>query len=164
MESNHEKTPEQLIKSLNSLNKSNNSRIEYYKRLLLSCSTDIAFQSMITTLNFKEVVPLPKNNSMFRFVVKCFNNSNNVILGPVKNNSEITVADLPSLSIPMSHYHLNKNNFVQDNFIHRISNDETVPMKKFIERIRFIDTRIQMLITDYIKNVDMSSPILKTKL
>jgi len=38
---------------------------------------------MIFTINFKEV-PLPKNNFMFRFVVKCFNNTNNVILGHLK--------------------------------------------------------------------------------
>jgi len=29
---------------------------------------------------------------------------------------------------------------------------------KFIERIRFVDNRIQMLICDYIKRVDSSSP------
>jgi len=47
--------------------------------------------------------------------------------------------NLPSLSIPMSHYHLNKNNFVQYLFI------KTEPMKKFIGRIRFINSRMQML-------------------
>jgi len=37
----------------------------------------------------------------------------------------------------MSHYHLSKNNYVQDNFIYRISNKENRPITKFIERIRF---------------------------
>jgi len=48
---------------------------------------------------------------------------------------------------------------VQDNFIHRISENETEPMKKFIERLRFIDSRMQMLISDYIKLINRSSPI-----
>ncbi|KAG4082101.1 hypothetical protein H8356DRAFT_1754570 [Neocallimastix lanati (nom. inval.)] len=154
------KSSEQLVKSINSSNKSSTSRMDYYNRILSSsCSTDMIFQRMISTINFKEVVPLPKNNSMFRFVIKCFNNTNNVILGPLKISSGITLTDLPSLSIPMSHYHLNKNNFVQDNFIHRISENETEPMKKFIERLRFIDSRMQMLISDYIRHIDESSPI-----
>jgi len=114
---------------------------------------------MISTMNFREVVPLTKNNNMFRFDIKCFNNTNNLILGPLKISSGITLMDLPSLSIPMSHYHLNKNNFVQINFIHRISDNETEPMKKFIEFIRFIDSRMQILISDYIKHINGSSPI-----
>jgi len=60
--------------------------------------------------------------------------------------------NLPSLSIPMSHYHLNKNNFVQYLFI------KTEPMKKFIGRIRFINSRMQMIISDY-KHINKSSPI-----
>ncbi|KAG4082043.1 hypothetical protein H8356DRAFT_1438058 [Neocallimastix lanati (nom. inval.)] len=133
-------------------NKSSTSRMDYYNRILLSsCSTDMIFQRMISTINFKEVY--------VSIVIKCFNNTNNVILGPLKISSGITLTDLPSLSIPMSHYHLNKINFVQDNFIHRISENETEPMKKFIERLRFIDSRMQMLISDYIRHIDESSPI-----
>ncbi|KAL6590730.1 hypothetical protein U3516DRAFT_819074 [Neocallimastix sp. 'constans'] len=112
------KSSEQLVKSINSSNKSSTSRMDYYNRILSSsCSTDMIFQRMISTINFKEVVPLPKNNSMFRFVIKCFNNTNNVILGPLKISSGITLTDLPSLSIPIHidesspiYYMLKKNN------------------------------------------------------
>ncbi|KAL6632839.1 hypothetical protein U3516DRAFT_734868 [Neocallimastix sp. 'constans'] len=127
MERKNFKSSEQLVKSINSSNKSRNSIIDYYNYVI--------FQSMIFTINFKEV-PLPKNNFM-----------------TFKNNSTIiTLMNLPSLSIPMSHYHLNKNNFVQYLFI------KTEPMKKFIGRIRFINSRMQMIISDY-KHINKSSPI-----
>ncbi|KAG4082469.1 hypothetical protein H8356DRAFT_1753388 [Neocallimastix lanati (nom. inval.)] len=124
MQKKNFKSSEQLVKSINSSNKSSTSRMDYYNRILSSsCSTDMIFQRMISTINFKEVVPLPKNNSMFRFVIKCFNNTNNIIL------------------------------FIE------FPENETEPMKKFIERLRFIDSRMQMLISDYIRHIDESSPI-----
>ena len=158
MNSDHN-TPDQLEKIINSNNKSKNSRLDYYKRILTACYSDIGFQNMVNTINFKEVVPLPKNNSMFRFVVKCYNNTSNVIVGAVDDNSNLSLSDLPGLSIPMSHYHLSKNNFVQDNFFHKISNDETASINKFIERVRLIDEKMKYLISDYIKRMDMTSPI-----
>ena len=158
MNSDHN-TPDQLEKIINSNNKSKNSRLDYYKRILTACYSDIGFQNMVNTISFKEVVPLPKNNSMFRFVVKCYNNTSNVIVGAVDDNSNLSLSDLPDLSIPMSHYHLSKNNFVQDNFFHKISTDETAPINKFIERIRLIDEKMKYLISDYIKRMDMTSPI-----
>jgi len=157
--SNNNNTPDQLEKSANSNSKSNNSRLDYYKRILTACYSDIGFQNMVNTISFKEVVPLPKNNNMFRFVVKCYNNSSNVIVGAVDNNSDLSLSDLPDLSIPMSHYHLSKNNFVQDNFFHRISSNESVSTNKFIERVRLIDERMKYLISEYIKHVDKNSPI-----
>jgi len=158
MNSDHN-TPDQLEKIINSNNKSKNSRLDYYKRILTACYSDIGFQNMVNTISFKEVVPLPKNNSMFRFVVKCYNNTSNVIVGAVDDNSNLSLSDLPDLSIPMSHYHLSKNNFVQDNFFHKISTDETAPINKFIERIRLIDEKMKYLILYYIKRMDMTSPI-----
>ena len=158
MNSDHN-TPDQLEKIINSNNKSKNSRLDYYKRILTACYSDIGFQNMVNTISFKEVVPLPKNNSMFRFVVKCYNKTSNVIVGAVDDNSNLSLSDLPDLSIPMSHYHLSKNNFVQDNFFHKISTDETAPINKFIERIRLIDEKMKYLISDYIKRMDMTSPI-----
>ena len=86
MNSDHN-TPDQLEKIINSNNKSKNSRLDYYKRILTACYSDIGFQNMVNTISFKEVVPLPKNNSMFRFVVKCYNNTSNVIVGAVDDNS-----------------------------------------------------------------------------
>ena len=160
MESNTT-TAEQLVELINnSSNKSNSSRLDYYNKILASCSTDIAFRIMLNSITFKEIVPLPQNPSMFRFVVKCYNNSNNVIIGPVKENSVLLdKSEMTNLSIPMSHYHLTKNNYVQDNFIHKVSNKETLYTNKFIERIRLIDNHIKTLITNYIKRVDMTSPI-----
>jgi len=152
-------TPDQLEKLTNSNIKSNNSRLDYYKRILTACYSDIGFQNMVNTISFKEVVPLPKNNNMYRFVVKCYNNSSNVIVGAVDSNSDLSLSDLPDLSIPMSHYHLSKNNFVQDNFFHKISTSESVSTNKFIERVRLIDEKMKCLISEYIKHIDMNSPI-----
>mgnify|MGYP007070337512 CR=1 FL=1 len=59
----------------------------------------------------------------------------------------------------MSHYHLSKTNFVQDNFIHKISNNESTSTQKFIERVRLIDEKMKYLISDYIKHIDGTSPI-----
>lgn len=154
-------TAEQLAELINnSSNNSNSSRLDYYNKNLVSCSTDIAFRIMLNSITFKEIVPLPQNPSMFRFVVKCYNNSNNVIIGPVKESSVLLdKSEMTNLSIPMSHYHLTKNNYVQDNFIHKVSSKETLYSNKFIERIRLIDSHIKSLITNYIKRVDMTSPI-----
>lgn len=140
-------------------NKSNNSRLDYYKKVLTSCYSDIGFKTMVNTINFKELVPLPKNNSMYRFVVKCYNNTSNIIIGAVDDNLDLSLSDLPALSIPMTHYHLNKNNFIQDSFFHRISNNENNSTIKFIEHVRLVDERIKYLISNYIKNIDMTSPI-----
>jgi hypothetical protein len=167
MKGNLYKTTEQLVQMVNSSNEKNNPHFDYYKKILKSCNDDISFNQMLSSINFKGVQPLPKNKSMFRFIVKCSNYnlnqsgnaSNNVIIGPVNPNSPLDPSDMYSLSIPMSHYHLSKNNYVQDNFIYRISNKENGAIAKFIERIRFVDNRIQMLICDYIKRVDSSSPI-----
>ena len=160
---NNYKSSEQLADLINknNNNKSSNSRFDYYKKILNSSSTDTAFQNMLNTISFKELTPLPKNNTMFSFPVKCFNNMNNVILGPVNENysSLQNISDLTSLTIPMSHYHLSKSNFVQDNFVYKITNNETGPIAKFIERVRLIDNRINMLISNYIKQLDMSSPL-----
>lgn len=154
-------TAEQLVELINnSSNNSNSSRLDYYNKNLASCSTDIAFRIMLNSITFKEIVPLPQNPSMFRFVVKCYNNSNNVIIGPVKESSVLLdKSEMTNLSIPMSHYHLTKNNYVQDNFVHKVSSKETLYSNKFIERIRLIDSHIKSLITNYIKRVDMTSPI-----
>lgn len=160
------KTPEQLVELINSSNRSKPSRLDYYKKILSACYSDIGFQTMVNTISFKEIVPLPKNNSMYRFVVKCYNNSTNVVVGAVSDNANATSALIPNssdvlnlsdLSIPMSHYHLNKNNYVQDNFIHKITNNENPSTVKFIERIRLVDERIKYLISDYIKNINMNS-------
>ncbi|ORX41853.1 hypothetical protein BCR36DRAFT_587712 [Piromyces finnis] len=150
---------EQLTKLVKSNNESSNPRLDYYKRVLASCYSDIVFQTMVNTINFKEVVPLPKNNKMYRFVVKCYNNCSNVVIGAVNDTSDLSLSDLPALSIPMSHYHLNKNNYIQDNFFHKISNNETASTNKFIEHVRLVDERIKYLISNYIKNMDMTSPI-----
>jgi len=75
------------------------------------------------------------------------------------SNSDLSLSDLPDLSIPMSHYHLSKNNFVQDNFFHKISTSESVSTNKFIERVRLIDEKMKCLISEYIKHIDMNSPI-----
>ncbi|ORX41444.1 hypothetical protein BCR36DRAFT_588061 [Piromyces finnis] len=150
---------EQLVKLVDSKNKSNNPRLDYYKRVLASCYSDIGFQTMVNTINFKEIVPLPKNNSMYRFVVKCYNNASNVIIGAVNDSSDLSLSDLPTLSIPMTHYHLNKNNFIQDSFFHRISNNENNSTNKFICHVRLVDEKIKDLISNYIKNIDMTSPI-----
>jgi len=152
-------TPYQPENLVNSNNKSNNFRLDYYKRILTACYSDIGFQNMVNSISFKEVVPLPKNNNMYRFVVKCYNNSSNVTVGAVDNNSDLSLSDLPDLSIPMSHYHLSKNNFIQDNFFHRISPSENVSINKFIERVRLIDEKIKYLISEYIKHIDENSPI-----
>jgi len=53
-------TPDQSKKLANSNNKSNNSRLDYYKKILTACYSDIGFQNMVNTISFKEVVPLPK--------------------------------------------------------------------------------------------------------
>ena len=126
MTDNTYKSSDQLAQLINSLNKPKTSRFDYYKRILLSCTTDIGFQSMLNTINFKDVVSLPKNNNMFRFVIKCYNNTNNVTLGPVNDN--IDFINKSELSIPVYHYHLSKNNYVQDNFVYKITNNETEPI------------------------------------
>jgi len=159
MSSDHN-TQDQLEKIINSNNKCKNSHLDYYKRILTVCYSDIGFQNMVNTISFKEVVPLPKKNSMFRFIVKCYNNTSNVIVSAVDDNSNLSLSNLPYLSISMSHYHLNKNNFVQGNFFHKIFTDETASINKFIERIRLIDEKkIKYLISDYIKQMDMTSLI-----
>jgi len=111
-----------------------------------SCIDDRSFQGMLNSINFKEINPLPGNGSMYRLTIKCYNNKSDVVVGPIEDALPTKLTDLYSLSIPMSHYNLSKNNFVQDNFIHRVSNDEIEPIKKFVERIKNIDSHIKMLI------------------
>jgi len=160
MYDNGYKTPEELANIINSTNETSDSRINYYKNLLSNCASDLTFQNMLNTVKFKEVIQLPRNNRMYRFVIKCNNANNNVVVGPVDNNVNINDNNsFKPLSIPMRHYHLSKNNYIQDNFIYRISNNETGAIAKFIERLRLIDNRIQSLIANYIKNIEVTSPI-----
>ncbi|OUM58777.1 hypothetical protein PIROE2DRAFT_15881, partial [Piromyces sp. E2] len=57
-----------------SKNKPKNNRLNYYKGILISCYSDIAFQSMVNSIGIQGVVHLPKNIGMFRFILKCYNN------------------------------------------------------------------------------------------
>jgi hypothetical protein len=153
------KTPEQLEQLINSSNETHNLHLEYYKKILQSCIDDRSFQEMLNSIKFKEANPLPGNGSMYRLTVKCYDNTSNIFVGPINDALPTELAELYALAIPMSHYHLSKNNYVQDNFIHRISDNENEPIKKFVERIKNIDSHIKMLIAEYIKNIDAKSPL-----
>jgi len=157
MDHNH-KTPDQLVDFINSNQNLSQFRVDYYKKILFSCYSDYSFKNMIDTMNFKDVRQMEKNKHMYMFVIKTYNN-NNVIVGSLNDDSNLLLSDLSELSIPVTHYHLSKNNFVQDHFFHKILNNENKSTKKFIERIRLIDEKIKQLISDYIKNIDTTSPI-----
>ncbi|OUM59716.1 hypothetical protein PIROE2DRAFT_14687 [Piromyces sp. E2] len=102
----------------------------------------------------------PNQEKQFlKIYLKCYNNSTNVIVGAVDENLNLTFSILASLSIVMSHYHLSKNNFIQDNFFYKIMGDEKGAILQFIKRVRLIDERIKYLISNYINNIDENSPI-----
>ncbi|OUM66257.1 hypothetical protein PIROE2DRAFT_6603 [Piromyces sp. E2] len=156
--SSNEKTSEQLVKSINSKEMTlNHIHLDYYKFILSLCYSDNNFENMVNSINIKEITSF-KNKDTYLFIVKNSNNEN-VIVGPVKDNMNFSLSDLFELTIPMTHYHLSKKKIVKNNFFHKIMYNETNATKKFIQRLRLIDNKIKQLISNFIKDIDTTSPI-----
>ncbi|ORX53733.1 hypothetical protein BCR36DRAFT_348623 [Piromyces finnis] len=143
---------EELVKIINY----NCNRISYYNRLLSLCKSDNEFESMINNISIKEIKDDKKNNAYY---LKCKNDDKFIVVGSFKSDSDLTMHDLSDLAIPMTHYHVSKNNFIQDNFFHKITDEENISTLKLIQQLKLIDEKIKNLISEYIKNIDDTSPI-----